>query len=87
MATFEQQPLDAEAVQGAALAAYLLSVSTLRFFLKKEILSQEEVDQILKGVLSSLERSEFVSEPAAHAARALLSGLASEMKLPLKRPN
>jgi hypothetical protein len=81
------KPLDFETVQAASLASYLLSVATLRFFLKKGALAQEEVDLILTGVLSSLERSEFVSDPTAHAARAILSGLAAELGVPQKSPN
>jgi len=61
-----RKPLDFEATQSAALAAYLLSVSTLRFFVKKGVLAQDEAGLILTGVLSHLENSDLVSEPAAH---------------------
>jgi hypothetical protein len=79
--------LNPEEVQAAALAAYLLSVSTLRFFLKKGTLSLDEVGLLLTGVLSQLEKSDLVSEPAAHGARSLLTALGSELGIQLKQPN
>jgi hypothetical protein len=76
-----------EDAQAAALAAYLLSVSILRFFVKKGALSQDEVGLLLTGVLSQLEKTDLVSELAAHGARSLLSALASELGIPQKQPN
>ena len=74
-------------IHAAALAAYLLSVSTLRFFVKKGIVAQDEAGLILAGVLSGLENSDLVSEPAAHGARSLLSALGSEFGFQQKQPN
>ena len=82
-----RQQLKFGEVQGTALAAYLLSVTTLRFLRRKGALEQDEVNMILQNVLSNLEKSEFVSKPAAHVARGLLSALASEMVVPQKPPN
>jgi hypothetical protein len=82
-----EEPLGLDEVRATALAAYLLSVSTLRFFSKKGILAQDEVELILTGVLSRLESSDLVSEPAAHGARSLLSALGSEFGIQQKPPN
>lgn len=80
----DPEPVDPTHVQGAALAAFLLSVHTLKFFRQKGIVQQAELNQIVSGVLFALEKDEFVSEPAAQAARALLSGIATDLGVPQK---
>jgi hypothetical protein len=82
-----EKTLALDEVRATALTAYLLSVSTLRLFLKRGILAQDEVELILTGVLSRLESSDLVSVPAAHGARSLLSALASDLGVPQKPMN
>lgn len=81
------EPIDPVELQGVALAALLLSVTTLKFFREKGIVQQADLNSIVSGVWLQLEKSEFVSEPAAHAARSLLSGLATDLGVPQKPPN
>ncbi len=71
----------------AALAAFSLSVNTLRFLQKKGTLDQEDVNAIVSGVLLALEQSELVSEPVAHSARELLSGVAADLGVPMSAPH
>ncbi len=73
--------------QAVALAAFALSVNTLRFLKEKGALDQDDVNSVLGGVLLALEKDDLVSEPAAHHARALLAGVASDLGVPLKKPN
>jgi hypothetical protein len=72
---------------GASLASYVVAVAVMRTLLDKKILSQAEVNNIVGGALHSLERSELVSQGGVHAARLLLSGLASDLGIPMKQPN
>ena len=80
------EPTDLNEVQGAALAAFALSVNTLRFLKQNGMLSQHDVDAVLSGVLSALERSDVVSDVSAHTARALLSAVADELGVPMTPP-
>ena len=82
--TISSTPEEAFAV---ALTAFSLSVNTLRFLQKKGTLDQEDVNAIVSGVLSALERSELVSDPVVHSARELLSGAAADLGVPLSAPN
>jgi hypothetical protein len=83
----KKEPLDPNEALAAALAAYLLSVSTLRLFVTKGIVAQDEADLIVTSVLSRLEKDDLVSESAAHGARALLSALGSQLGIQQKQPN
>lgn len=76
-----------EEARGASLAAYALSASMLRLLHKKELFSQEDVHSILSGILLSLEQDDALSDPSAYSARVLLSALAEDFHLPLKKPS
>ncbi len=78
---------NAEDALAAALAAFALSVNTLRFLNKAGVLDQEGVSAIVTGVLSALERNERISEPVVHSARILLSGVAADLGVPMSAPN
>jgi hypothetical protein len=71
----------------AALAAFSLSVNTLRFLQKKGALDQQDVTLIVSEVLSSLGQSELVATPVVHKARELLSGVAADMGVRLAKPS
>ena len=79
--------LNPEEVHAVALAAFALSVNTLRFLNKAGVLDQEGVSAIVTGVLSALERSEQISEPVVHSARELLSGVAADLGVPMPAPH
>ncbi len=79
--------LSPEEASAAALAAFALSVNTLRFLNKARVLDQEGVSAIVTGVLSALERSEQISEPVVHSARELLSGVAADLGVPMPAPH
>ena len=74
-------------VSGAALAAYTLSVNAVRLLKENGILSQDDVNALFWGILSSLERSELAADPSAHAARSLLSAAAQSQGVPLRQQN
>jgi hypothetical protein len=74
-------------VKGSALAAFGLTVNTLRFLRDKGTLEQEEVTRIVHSMLASFEQSDLVSDPVAHAVRTVLSGIAGQLGVPLKPPN
>ena len=76
-----------EEAQATALAAFSLSVNTLRFLQKEGALDQAAVNAILTGVLSVLEQGDLVSERAVHSARVLLSGVANDLGVPLSKSN
>ncbi len=76
-----------EEAHAAALAAFALSVNTLRFLNRARVLDQEGVSAIVTGVLSALERSEQISEPVVHSARELLSGVAADLGVPMSAPH
>ena len=78
---------NAEDALAAALAAFALSVNTLRFLNKARVLDQEGVNAIVTGVLSALERNERISEPVVHSARELLSGVAADLGVPMSAPS
>lgn len=80
------EPTDLDMAQGAALAAYALSVNTLRFLQQNGALSQHDVNAIVSGVLLSLEQSDVVSDVSAHTARTLLSAVAAELGVPMTPP-
>ncbi len=82
-----RDPSDIEVAKAAALAAFGLSVNTLRFLVQKGILDQDDLDAVVSGILASLERLPEVSEPTIHAARELLSGVAQDLGVSLKKPN
>ncbi len=67
----------------AALAAFSLSVNTLRFLRQEGALDENGVSEIVGGVLSALERNERISEPVVHSARELLSGVAADLGVPI----
>lgn len=71
----------------SSLAAFVLTVTTLRFFRQKGLLSQDEVNTIVGTSLGALEQGDVVAQPVAHAARILLSSIAAQLGVPLKRPN
>ncbi len=79
--------LDPEEAHAAALAAFSLSVNTLRFLRQDGALDQNGVSEIVSGVLSALERNERIPEPVAHSARVLLSGVASDLGVPMAAPH
>ena len=79
--------LNLEETHAVALAAFALSVNTLRFLNKAGVLDQEGVSAIVTGVLSALERSEQISEPVVQSARELLSGVAADLGVPLSAPH
>ncbi len=79
--------LNPEEANAATLAAFALSVNTLRFLNKAGVLDQEGVSAIVTGVLSALERSEQISEPVVHSARELLSGVAADLGVPMSAPH
>ena len=81
------EPADPIQMQGVALAAFLLSVHTLRFFRQKGIVQQSELNQLVSSVLLALEKNEFVSEAVSHVARSVLSGIASDLGVPQKPTN
>jgi hypothetical protein len=76
-----------EEAYAASLAAFSLSVNTLRYLQGKGSLDQSDVNAIVHGVLSALERNEPVAEPLVHSTRALLSAVAADPGVPLKRPS
>lgn len=78
---------DLDEVSGAALAAFAVSINTLRYMKEEGTIRPRDIEKILSGVLLTLERSELVSQPAAHAARVLLSGVAADLGIPLKDQN
>lgn len=78
---------DLEELRGITLASYAVTVGMMRTLLEKGALTQAEVNSVLSGVLSSLERSELVAQGDVHAARSLLSALAQELGVPMKPPN
>ena len=81
------EPTDLEIAQGCALAAYALSVNTLRFLKQHGMLSHHDVSGVLSGVLLSLEQSDVVSAVSAHTARELLSAVAAELGVPMTKPS
>ncbi len=76
-----------EETQAVALAAFSLSVNTLRFLQQQGVLDQGGVNAVVGGVLSALERSEQISEPVVHSARALLSGVAADLGVSVSAPH
>jgi hypothetical protein len=62
-------------------------VNTLRYLRQKGLLDQADVNSLVSGTLLSLEQSGLVEEPAAHAARELLSVVAESLGVPLSKPN
>ncbi len=74
-------------VRAIAMAAFGLSVNSLRFLMQKGTFDQDDVNAVVSGVLSALERSPEVSEQAVHSARVLLSGVAQKLEVPLKQQN
>ena len=80
-------PLDLDHVQGTALAALLLTTTTLRLFREKGLAQQEEVNSLFRVVLGTLEKMPNISEPAAQAAHGLVSSLAATMGFPQGAPH
>ena len=81
------EPTPTDEALGAALASYVVSVGVMRTLCDNGTISQADVDAIVTGALSSLGRSELVSQAGCHAARALLSGLASDLGVPTTTPS
>ena len=79
--------LTLEDVSGTSLAAYMLSVNAVRLLRERGIFSQDDVNALFWGILSSLEKGDRASDPSAHAARVLLSAAATDQNVPLKKPN
>ncbi len=79
--------LHPEETHAVALAAFSLSVNTLRFLRQEGTLDQNGVSEIVGGVLSALERNERISEPVVHSARELLSGVAADLGVPISAPH
>ena len=73
-------------VQGVALAAYGLAMGVLRRLHEKDLLDQSEVSGILADILLSLEKSELVGQAEVHTARVLLSSLAGDLGVPMRKP-
>lgn len=73
--------------KGTALASYGLVTGTIRILRSKGILDDQDTTNLLTGLLSSLEQSDLVSDPAVHSARVLLSAFAQELDIPLRRGN
>ena len=80
------EPTDLDMVQGAALAAFALSVNTLRLLQQNGPINQHDVNSIVSGVLRSLEQSDVVSDVSAHSARELHSGVAEDLGVPMTKP-
>ncbi len=80
-------PLDLDHVQGTALAAMLLTTTTLRLLREKGVAQQEEVNALFRIVLGTLEKMPNISEPAAQAAQGLISSLAATMGFPQGTPH
>lgn len=81
------EPNELAETHASSLAAFVLTVTTLRFFRQKGLVSQEEVNTIVGTSLAALEQGDVVAQPVAHAARILLSNIAAQLGVPLKRPN
>ena len=73
--------------EGTALAGYTLSATMLRLLKAKGVVDQEDIQHVLGDLLVNLERDPLVSDPAVHAAREVLSSLASELGVEMKAPN
>lgn len=76
-----------EEVLGAALAAYAVSINTVRMLKDRGVLSEADAQAIVVGVLKTLEGSDVVSNAAAHNARALLQDFAKELGVLFRSPN
>ena len=74
-------------LHGISLTALLLSVNTLRMLKEKKLFAQDDVNGLIWSAMNALENRDVVSEPAAHAARSLLSGFAKTLEVPLRQPN
>ncbi len=79
--------LNPEETHAVALAAFSLSVNTLRFLRQEGTLDQRGISEIVSGVLSALERNEQISEPVVHSTRKLLSGVAADLGVPISAPH
>lgn len=78
---------DSSVVKASALVAFALTINTLRFLQQRGTLKQEDVNLIVGKTLGALEQNDMVTEPDAHAARALLSSIAQQLGVPVTKPN